>query len=414
MQEKLDDLIQRNEAILVAKETEERELTEDEVTAIEATEKEIELIERQIALEKRHESRKRESVKTEETKVQEKFSLVKAVRIAGGFAKMEGLEAEMHQEAVREARENGQEIQGIGIPHMIINPESERTYVTTTTTGAGDLVKETYRGINEGLLPKLMIGQLGGRVTSNKGEIVTIKTNYNTAVWETEVAAADEKKLTFTKATYKPERLGAYTPVSRKMLIQDGYGLEGRMVNDLMNAMKIALDAAAINGSGNDEPKGILNWTGKTTVAMGDNGLAPTRAKLLEMEKGIDTSLASLSGLKWLTTPGIKEYLRNLNVDSGSGLFVWGENGNVLGYPAYTSTQVPSNLVKGGSGAACHAIILGDFSKVEMAQFGGYDIIVDPYSSASTNVVNVWANSYWNVIIDYPESFAVIVDALTS
>ena len=297
---------------------------------------------------------------------------------------------------------------------MIINPESERTYVTTTATGAGALIKETYRGINEGLLPKLLVGQLGGRVTSNKGKIVTIKTNNQTAVWETEIADGDEKKLTFTKATYEPFRLGAYTPVSRTMLIQDGYGLEGRMVNDLMNAMKITLDAAAINGGGTTEPTGILNWTGKTTVAMGVNGLAPTRAKLLEMEKGIDTAKAELNGLKWLTTPGIKEYLRNLNVDSGSGLFVWGENGNILGYPGYTTTQVPSTLNKGGSTGVCHAIILGDFSKVEMAQFGGYDIIVDPYSEAKKNIVNVWANSYWNVIIDYPESFAVIVDALTT
>jgi hypothetical protein len=73
---------------------------------------------------------------------------------------------------------------------------------------------------------------------------------------------------------------------------------------------------------------------------------------------------------------------------------------------------MPSTLTKGNSVGNCHSLIFGDFSKCELAQFGGLDLTVNPYSYAKEGYIQVVANSWWNVILDYPECFAAIEDLL--
>jgi len=260
-----------------------------------------------------------------------------------------------------------------------------------------------------------MIERLGGKVTTgNQGVITRVKKGgYLTATWKAEETAVSEMNNTFVQTQYTPEKLGALTYVTKEMLAIDGYGLENVIKQDLQNGIKIALDKTALNGGGSNEPSGILANASIGSVVMGTHGGVPTRAKLIELETAIETALADLTNLSYLTTPAMKGLLRGLATDTGSGLFVWEGGNTILGYNAFASTQVPSTLTKGSSVGNCHAIIFGDFSKVELANFGGgLDLVINPYSYAKEGYIEVVANSWWNVIIDYPECFAAIEDAL--
>ena len=64
-------------------------------------------------------------------------------------------------------------------------------------------------------------------------------------------------------------------------------------------------------------------------------------------------------------------------VDSGSGRFVV-ENGAILGRRVVQSTL-----------ATAGTVILGDYSHLIVAMFGGTDLIVDPYSSATSATVKI-------------------------
>ena len=44
---------------------------------------------------------------------------------------------------------------------------------------------------------------------------------------------------------------------------------------------------------------------------------------------------------------------------------------------------VSSNVASSGAGSKDH-VLMGDFSKVHIAQFGGLDILFDPYTNAGT------------------------------
>ena len=212
-----------------------------------------------------------------------------------------------------------------------------------------------------------------------------------------------------------PNRLGAKTHISKQLLAQSSISVEQFVRNDLDTAVRIAVDYAAINGSGSGNvPEGILNVTGIGNVAGGTNGLLPTFDHIIDLETAVSVDNADIGALAYLTTPGIKGALKKAKTDSGSGLFVWGQDAQTLnGYRAAVSTQVPSDLVKGSSSDA-HAIIFGNWNDLILASWGGFDIVVDPYTLATQATVRVIVNSWWDMAVRHPESFAAMKDALIS
>ena len=55
----------------------------------------------------------------------------------------------------------------------------------------------------------------------------------------------------------------------------------------------------------------------------------------------------------------------------------------LAGFPLTASSNVPSNLVKGGSGAVCSALIFGDLSEVIIGLWSELDVLVNPYGETA-------------------------------
>jgi HK97 family phage major capsid protein len=91
----------------------------------------------------------------------------------------------------------------------------------------------------------------------------------------------------------------------------------------------------------------------------------------------------------------------NLETDSGSGLFVMDNLNSLLGYNVAVSTLVPTNIASTKT-----AVIFGNFADLILANFGGVDITVDPYTLADNAQVKVVINSFWDVKLKQPKSFA--------
>ena len=70
-------------------------------------------------------------------------------------------------------------------------------------------------------------------------------------------------------------------------------------------------------------------------------------------------------------------------------------------------------LVKVTSGAACHAAIMGDFGNVMIGEWGaGLEIIVDPFTLARRNLLQVTSLLFVDVQVTMPNAFAVYRDLL--
>ncbi len=85
----------------------------------------------------------------------------------------------------------------------------------------------------------------------------------------------------------------------------------------------------------------------------------------------------------------------------------------LLNYIVHGSNNVPSTLTKGTASGTCSAMIFGNFEDLLIGSFGaGTDIIVDRFSKATTGITRIVANSYCDVAVRRPESFAAIKDIL--
>jgi len=88
-------------------------------------------------------------------------------------------------------------------------------------------------------------------------------------------------------------------------------------------------------------------------------------------------------------------------LDAGSGQFLMDNANNLFGYPVAVSTLVPTNI-----NSTKTAAIFGDFSNVVLANWGGVEIVVDPYVKAEFGQVRIIINSYWDVELKQPKAFA--------
>jgi hypothetical protein len=78
------------------------------------------------------------------------------------------------------------------------------------------------------------------------------------------------------------------------------------------------------------------------------------------------------------------------------------------------SNQVSSALTKGTSSGVCSAIFFGNWSDLMIAFWSGVDILVDPYTAGLSGGVRVIAHQDCDVQVRHPQSFAAMLDALTT
>lgn len=355
----------------------------------------------------------------DEARLRREFRLGAAILAVADGQRLEGVEAEVMAEAKKEAREQGLKTSGqIQLPSFMVE---KRDQTVGSASLGGNTVATDLGGLVDVLRPRLAVQLLGAMVLPGLVGNLDLprRTNLANAVWEGETTASDETDLNFDKISMTPKRLAAFTEYSRQLLVQSSVGIENIVRTELSDAVSRALDLAAINGSGSGQPLGLLNALGGgQTVAIGTNGGAPTWEHMVALETLISTANADIANMGYLTTPGVAGKLKTTKRDVAGNGFVWeGANagsGNVNGYRALTSTQMPSNLTKGSASAICHAILFGNWQELIIGQWGGIDIIVDPYTRAKEAMVVVTINSFWDIAIKNLASFAMIKDATTA
>jgi HK97 family phage major capsid protein len=343
------------------------------------------------------------------------YSVIKAIKGAM-TGKLEGLEAEMHEEAIQEAKLFGKSIEGVGIPYIMVKTPMN---VGTTVNFGSDMVPTALSNeIIMPLQPTLFSTSLGAQsLTGLTGDLEISEVTANgTAAWEGEFDDNAESSSPTTKRKLSPHRLGAYQDFGKQWMVQTSISAENFVRGELMKAKSILLDSTYFQGSGTDPvPRGLLNVSGIGSVAIGTNGGVPTWDHIVDLETAIDVDNGLATSMAYVTTPGIKGKLKKTFIND-TGQVVWDRIGAepLNGYRAFSTTQLPSNLTKGSSSGNCHAIIFGDFANSIIAQWGGYDIVIDPYTRALKTQVRVVLNSWWDIFFRHPQKFAAILDAKTA
>jgi HK97 family phage major capsid protein len=402
---------------------ESRSLNSDEKPKYDALDKEIDELGADISRAEKAEQRAAEqagrskpinTTVSEEERATGSYSFLKAIRSAGDPDKLSGLEKEMHQEAIREARELGQEIHGVGVPMRVLQGRERRDNTVTQGDQPADgrvLVTEDRRGMIEMLRDQLVTNSLGATVlTGLKGDIIfPTHTQGAVSTWKGEIEVLDKSNIKFGSQKMAPHRLGTYVDLSKQLIIQSSIDIEAFVRNEIIGS--VTVDVAAIYGDGQDnEPLGLLNNTGISKFVGGANGAIPDLATLVALEAMVDVNNAAVGTLKYLLSNKIKGTLKTQPVAQGNPLMVLNSNTELNGFPF-----VASNLVKDaakGTATAASALVFGNWADLFIGQWGGMDITRDDITLALKGEVRLIINTFWDVMLRRQKSFAAMLDAV--
>jgi HK97 family phage major capsid protein len=262
----------------------------------------------------------------------------------------------------------------------------------------------------------MVIDRMGTRMlTGLVGNIAIPRlSGTGTAYWVAENTAPTESDQTIAQVTMSPKTVGAFTDISRRLLLQSSIDVEAMVQNDLATILGLAIQQAAINGSGaSNQPSGILTRVTASVIG-GTNGAAPTWANIVQLESDVAVSNADVGTLGYLTNARVRGKLKTTSKVSGQNGFVWDDGDTPMnGYRTAVTNAVPSNLVKGTSGSTCSAIVFGNFADLVIGMWGSLDLMVDPYTGSTAGTVRVVALQDVDVQLRNVVSFATMVDALT-
>lgn len=230
--------------------------------------------------------------------------------------------------------------------------------------------------------------------------------------WVADNPGADvaDSNLTFSQISMSPKILQSTTSFSRKLLLQSSVDVEALVRNDLMAIMALAIDLAALTGTGaNNQPKGILNQTGIGSVTTG--GATLTYDDFLALEELIaDANADQLGPIAQLTTPKVRRKLKNLpQLANTIALPIWQDN-EVNGYRAEVTNQLPTPMSTGGTPYAQHTFIAGVWNQLLIGEWGALEIITDPYRLKKQGMIEVTTYETCDVNVRNAPAFAAMTD----
>ena len=342
------------------------------------------------------------------------FSLVRyIVGIVAG--NLEGIEREVDEMGAKEYERLGLVRQGHVIPSAYLRAASGQNY--TTAADGGNLTEEGERRYLDILKDKLVVAGLGATVlTDLVGTFTAISSSAVQAAWEGEADKNELKKVTYSKLTMTPHRSSVSVATTKDLLRQTSFDVEADLLNKITDAHADLLEKAAINGSGSDgEPTGILNTTGIGSVAMGANGGAIDWKHIVALETKVNSKNANRGRMAYLSNAKVNGALKVTEMATGTARFLLPNEApkTLNGYPFDWTNLVPSTLTKGTAASKCSALIFGNFQDLYIGQWGGIDIVVDPYTGARTGEIYLTLNAWNDIKVVEPKSFAAIVDITT-
>lgn len=325
--------------------------------------------------------------------------------------------AELEREAsVAVAKQLRREPQGFFVPA----DWAQRDLVVGTNTAGGhtvqtELLAQSFITL---LRNSMVVRAAGATILSDLTGNIAIprQTGGATAYWVAENGAPTESQQAFDQVTMTPKTVGAFTDMSRRLLMQSSIDVENFTRTDLATVLALAIDLASLHGSGSsNQPTGVAATSGIGSVAGGTNGLAPAWSHLVSLETEVSIDNADVNRLAYVTNAKVRGKLKQVEKASNTGLFLWADGAQPInGYPAYISNQVSSTLTKGSSSGVCSAIFFGNWADLIIGLWGGLDILVDPYTGSTAGTVRVVALQDVDIAVRHPESFAAMLDALTT
>jgi HK97 family phage major capsid protein len=331
------------------------------------------------------------------------FSLVRTLNRLGEGRPLDGFEAEVSQEFSRSL--GNRKGEGIWLPRSIL--ESRSMFAGNFAAGGAFVATETAGQVIEKLVAQPVVQMAGATTLEGLTGNLSLprQTGEGTTEWLAEGAEITDNAIGTDDIVLSPKRVGSLCSFSKQLLIQSSIGIEAFIRNELSRATNMAVDKAALYGSGTaGEPKGVFSLdTSDSGIGTVTFDGAPSWAKVIEFETQLASENAHRGSLKFITSPAV----------AGK----WKVTPKVANYPQFLLENTQANgfdVLKSTLGAGTsheNKVVFGNFSDMIIARWAGVDLVVDPYTLAAKGRVRIVANSLVDIAVRHPESFVVSTDA---
>lgn len=342
-----------------------------------------------------------------------RYSITRAIKqvAEGGLS---GIEKEMSDETTRQI---GHAASGFWLPPQAL----ARDYVAGTGTLGGFAVATQNMGgeFIQVLRNKSVVQALGARVLNLTNPITIPRQAAAGSVnWVGETVAATLSTGNFEQLTLTPYGVAAFQQYSKQLLYTSNPSIDQIVQDDINQIIGIAVDKAALHGTGSGQPTGIASTTGIGTVSVAMLAAASLSSTLYPFLVSLETSVATNNA-----DAGAMAYLMNAKTRAackitqkfpvvGSDQIWAGQrdgSGLVNGYRAESTNQIATNLTTGTATTICTAAFFGNWNDLLIGQFNGgaSDITVDPFTLAVNGIVRIVARRWVDIGVRHAASFCV-------
>jgi HK97 family phage major capsid protein len=276
----------------------------------------------------------------------------------------------------------------------------QRDIGVTPGSAGGFLVQTTNQAASfiDLLRARARVVQLGAIVLPGLRDSVTIPRQTAAATFNwlaTETTAITESQQTFGQVAMTPKNGGAYVEISMQLMKQSNPAADMIVMNDLARVSALAVDAAALNGSGaGGQPTGVLNTGGIGNVV----GTTLGWTGIVEFETDVSAANADVESMAYLTTPAVRGLLKTREKAATTGNFVWGGvvgDSMVNGYQGLVTTQLPAA-----------SMLFGDFSQIVIGEWGTLEISLNPFANFAAGIIGIRSWVSVDVGIRQPTAFS--------
>lgn len=404
-------------AQLTALESELQKL-DTEISTLESAEKRA----GEIALRKTKESRAVGAPQDNSSEHRELEKIAKSYHIGEAFKKvhknktLDGVELEVNQIAIQEAKNSGVEVSGnIHIPHSFIQI-GKKSALTVGTEGA-DVVFTEYGGkVIPYLNPEPIADALG--VTFLQGLNGNVQwpreSGDLTFAFETETSDVDETTPTFDNVSISPKRFGGYVDITLQMLNQSVFVIDAWIRRKLSLRYALTVDDQIFNGTGaSNQTTGLFNMSAVNILSLGSSGGDMTYAGLLEMIRATKSANSRMGSAGWVTNANGEFALARTPYQASGveGNFVYKPDiGTLIGRPFKTSEIIPSTFTEGAQSDLVGLAFSHNWAGLFAGFWGGLDILFDPYTQRLGGKVRFVCNGFMDVDVEQPLEFAICKD----
>lgn len=293
------------------------------------------------------------------------------------------------------AEKYGKNPKGVLIPNDVL---ADRAFATGGGSGATLVGQQHLAGsFIELLVKRTWLLKRARTLAGLVGNVdIPRKSGKSTAYWVGEGTAPTGSAMTTDQVVFSPKTVGAFTDITRRLLLQSTPDAESLVRDDLLESLGLEIDRVGIYGTGSDfQPKGLKNITGLAGVDLATQG-KPTFGEIIQLETEVSSANADVGNMSYVHGAKMRGHFKStLKFAENGAATIWEQGNTINGYATDVTNQIDDD-----------EIFFGNWNDLVVAFWGGLELTVDPYSLSTSGGLRIVALQDCDINVRHLQSFA--------